>query len=165
MLESGQDLRFLNRPRLGFCEVQELSAEQAALAGYPKRAGLLVQGVEEGLCAANAGLQTGDLLVKFAGQKTATLAELGEALHQHQAGDKVKFLFYRGTTKMSAKAELSRRPALEVPLTAETLAEAVGMQYARFAVELDTLLKGASELEENIAAIRRNGALKKYWLI
>ena len=95
VLESGQDLRFLNQPRLGFCEIQELSAEQAAQAGYPKRAGLLVQGVEEGLCAANAGLQTGDLLVKFAGQKTSTLADLGHVLSQHRAGDKVKFLFYR----------------------------------------------------------------------
>jgi uncharacterized protein YndB with AHSA1/START domain len=145
VLETGQDLRFLNRPRLGFCEIQELSAEQSALAGYARRAGLLVQGVEEGLCAANAGLQTGDLLVKFAGQKTSTLAELGEALHQHEAGDEVKFLFYRGETKMSAKAQLSHRPALEVPPTAETLAEAVSRQYDRFGVELDALLKGVSE--------------------
>ncbi len=145
VLESGQDLRFLNRPRLGFCEIQELSAEQAALAGYPERGGLLVQGVEEGLCAANAGLQTGDLLVKFAGRKTTTLAELGEALHQHQAGEKVKFLFYRGAIKMSAKAQLSHRPVLDVPLTAEMLAETVSMQYDRFAVELDALLKGATE--------------------
>ncbi len=36
VLESGQDLRFLNRPRLGFCELQELSAEQAAQAGLPE---------------------------------------------------------------------------------------------------------------------------------
>jgi uncharacterized protein YndB with AHSA1/START domain len=145
VLETGQDLRFLNRPRLGFCSIQELSAEQAAQAGLRKRAGLLVQGVEEGLCAANAGLQTGDLLVKFAGQKTSTLADLGRALNQHRAGDKVKFLFYRGDEKMSAKAQLSQRPAIEVPLKAETLAEAVSRQYDRFTVELDTLLKGASE--------------------
>ena len=145
VLETGQDLRFLNRPRLGFCEIQELSAEQAALAGYPKRAGLLVQGVEEGLCAANAGLQTGDLLVKFAGQKTSTLADLGRVLDRRRAGDKVKFLFYRAETRLSAKAQLSRRPVLEVPMTAESLAEIVSMQYDRFAVDLDALLKGASE--------------------
>jgi uncharacterized protein YndB with AHSA1/START domain len=145
VLETGQDLRFLNRPRLGFCEIQELSADQAAQAGYPKRAGLLVQGVEEGLCAANAGLQTGDLLVKFGGQKTATLGDLGEALSQHQAGDKVKFMFYRGADKLSAKAQLSRRPALEVPTSAETLAEGVSKLYDRFTVDLEAVLKEASE--------------------
>ena len=145
VLESGQDLRFLNKPRLGFCALQELSAEQAAQAGFPKLAGLLVQGVEVGFCAANAGLQTGDLLVKFAGKKMAALADLGVMLNQRQAGDKVKFLFYRGDKKMSAKAKLSRRPALEVPLKADALAEAVSMLYDRFSVDLDTLLKGASE--------------------
>lgn len=145
VLETGQDLRFLNRPQLGFCEIQELSAEQAAQAGLPKRAGLLVQGVEEGLCAANAGLQTGDLLVKFGGQKTATLGDLGEALRQHQAGDKVKFMFYRGADKLSAKGQLSRRPALEVPTNAETLAEGVSKLYDRFTVDLEALLEEASE--------------------
>lgn len=145
VLETGQDLRFLNRPRLGFCSIQELSAEQADQAGFPKRAGLLVQGVEKDLCAANAGLQTGDLLVKFAGRKSDTLAELGRLLNQQRAGDKVKFQFYRRDEKMSAKAELSRRPVLEVPLQAEPLAEAVSMLYDRFTVDLDGLLKGASE--------------------
>ncbi len=104
-----------------------------------------MQGVEEGLCAANAGLQTGDLLVKFGGQKTATLGDLGEALSQHQAGDKVKFLFYRGADKLSAKGQLSRRPALEVPTNAETLAEGVSKLYDRFTVDLEALLKEASE--------------------
>ncbi len=101
-----------------------------------------MQGVEEGLCAANAGLQTGDLLVKFAGQKTSTLSDLGEVLNQHQAGDKVKFLFYRGDEKMSAKAQLSRRPALEVPMKAETLAEVVSKLYDRFTVDLDAHAEG-----------------------
>jgi len=110
-----------------------------------KQAGLLVQGVDAGLCAANAGLQTGDLLVKFAGQKTCTIADLGRVLNQQSAGDKVKFLFYRGTEKMSAKAQLSRRPALEVPLNAEALAEAVSREYDRFAVELEALLNGVTE--------------------
>jgi uncharacterized protein YndB with AHSA1/START domain len=145
VMETGQDLRFLNKPRLGFCSIQELSAEQAAQAGLRKRAGLLVQGVDEGLCAANAGLQTGDLLVKFAGQKTGTLADLGGVLNQQRAGDKVKFQFYRADKKMSAKAQLSRRPALEVPMKAEELAEAVSRLYDHFAVELDALLKGGSE--------------------
>ena len=145
VLESGQDLRFLNKPRLGFCSIEELSASQAVQSGFPKRAGLLVQDVDAGLCAANADLQTGDLLVKFAGKKTATLAELGAVLHQHQAGDKVKFLFYRGATKMSGKAQLSRLPVLDVPLTAETLAEAVSKHYDRFTVELDALLVDVDE--------------------
>ena len=145
VLETGQDLRFLNKPRLGFCEIQELSADQAAQAGFPTHAGLLVQGVEEGLCAANAGLQTGDLLVKFGGQKIATLGDLADLLSQHQAGDKVKFLFYRGADKLSAKAQLSRRPALEVPLKADSLAEAVSKLYDHFAVDLEAVLKEASE--------------------
>jgi uncharacterized protein YndB with AHSA1/START domain len=145
VLENGQDLRFLNKPRLGFCEIKEMSAKQAAQAGYPKRAGLLVQGVEEGLCAANAGLQPGDLLVKFAGKKIDSLADLGRVLDQHQAGDKVKFLFYRGEDKLSAKAQLSRRPVLDVPSNAEALAEIVSRHYDRFAVDLDALLVGASE--------------------
>ena len=145
ILETGKDLRVLNRPRLGFCSLQELSADQAAKAGNPKHAGLLVQGVEEGLCAAKAGLQTGDLLVKVAGHKTSKLTDLGVALNQLQAGEKIKFQFYRGDEKMSAKAQISRNAAIEVPMTAETLAESVSKLYDRFAVELDGSLKGVSD--------------------
>jgi uncharacterized protein YndB with AHSA1/START domain len=145
VMETGQDLRILNKPRLGFCSLQEMSAKQAATAGYPKRPGLLVQGVEPDLCASKAGLQTGDLLVKFAGQKLSSLTDLGSALQKYRSGDKVNFLFYRGEQKMSAKAKLSHHPALEIPLKAENLAEVVGRLYDHFAVELDNLLKGASD--------------------
>jgi uncharacterized protein YndB with AHSA1/START domain len=161
VLETGQDLRFLNKPRLGFCEIQELSADQAAQTGFPKRAGLLVQGVEEGLCVANAGLQTGDLLVKFGGQKVATLGDLGAALSQRQAGDKVKFLFYRGADRLSAKAELSRREVLEVPLKAEDLAEAIGKLYDHFAVDLEAVLKEASEEQAEFSSDPAEWSIKE----
>jgi len=145
VLETGQDLRFVNRPRLGFCELQELNPAQAAEAGLPPRAGLLVRGVEADTFAAEAGLQTGDLLVKFAGLKVESLTELGSALESHRAGEKVKLGYYRGGEKLSAKARLSRCPTLEVPLQADVLAETVSKQYDRFSVELDGLLAGVSE--------------------
>jgi hypothetical protein len=106
-------------------------------------------------------LQTGDLLVKFAGQKTSTLADLGRVLNQHRAGDKVKFLYYRGDEKMSAKAQLSRRPAIEVPLKAEALAEAVSRHYDRFTVELDALLKGASEEQAEYRSDQEEWSVKE----
>jgi len=50
--------------------------------------------------ADNAGLQTGDVITEFDGNAVTTPAQLGNAVAQHDVGDKVQVTFTRnGQTK------------------------------------------------------------------
>jgi photosystem II stability/assembly factor-like uncharacterized protein len=60
--------------------------------------------------AAQAGLQTKDLLVSLDGKPIANQAALVELLRPHKAGDKVKAAYQRGTENKEAEITLTARP-------------------------------------------------------
>jgi len=145
VLETGEDLRFSKRPMLGFTSMQELSKDEAKQAGLPGRAGLLVLGVMDGMCAEQAGMQAGDLLVRIAGQKVARMVELNTILNQHRAGNVVKLIFYRNGKKMTGKGALSLRPMPAIPEDAEALAQLMSKLYDQLNADLDSVLAELSE--------------------
>ncbi len=140
VLESGEDLRFSKRPMLGFTSMQELSKEEAVQANLPARAGLLVLGVMDGMCAEKAGLRAGDLLVQIAGQKVAKMIEVNTILNQYRAGNKVKLVFYRNGKKLTGKGVLSLRPMPDIPEDAEALSHLMSKMYDELNIDLDAIL-------------------------
>ncbi len=83
-------------------------------AGYlgvhvaPERPGeLVVAAVEPESPAAQAGLQTGDLLVSFAGQSVHDVEAFRDALHSHAAGEVVKVAVTRKGKPVEASVTLS----------------------------------------------------------
>jgi putative serine protease PepD len=73
--------------------------------------GVQVNQVVSGSAAADAGLQQGDVITQFDGQKVTTPAQLGTAVASHQAGDKVQVTFTRNGQTKTVTVTLGARSA------------------------------------------------------
>jgi S1-C subfamily serine protease len=72
--------------------------------------GAVVQDVTPGTGAADAGLQSGDVIVKFGNDDITSSDDLSAAVRRHQPGEKVDVTFMRGNQRMTATATLGSRP-------------------------------------------------------
>jgi uncharacterized protein YndB with AHSA1/START domain len=144
--ETGVDLRFARRPRLGI-GFDEFNAEKAKSLGVPAKAGVLITGTAEGTGARAAGLQKDDVLISLNGKKLAGFGSFGPALHGLKAGDRPKVVFYRGAQKHTVPLELSRWPIPEVPASGKALAEHMRHTNAEVQAGLAALVEGLSEAQ------------------
>ncbi len=144
VLETGHDLRFTRRPMLGILP-DALTSEAAARLGVPIDKGILLGGVVEGMGAAAAGLQQGDVIVRIGKGKTRDGAGLQNALQGHRAGDEVEVVYYRGAEKAKATMTLSARALDEPPATAAALAEAVSAAGEDFLGRLAAAFEGIDD--------------------
>jgi uncharacterized protein YndB with AHSA1/START domain len=144
MLETGMDLRVVRRPLLGIMPMS-LDAEAARRLGVPVQEGLRLDGVQDGLAAANAGLQAGDVMVSLDGKPVVDFLTLMAAVGSHRAGDTVDVTYYRGSAKRTVSLVFSPRPMPEVPAGPAELAETLRSTYAELDAELDALVAGAPE--------------------
>src|SRR5205085_11969576 len=119
------DLRVARRPMLGLSGGAPLEAERAARLGVPVTEGLWLDGFLEGMGARAAGLQKDDVLVSLGGQPVNAGTSLASLLQGHRAGDRVPIDFYRGTERHTVTVELSARPMIQPPASAEELAREV----------------------------------------
>ena len=147
VLENGEDLRFVRRPLLGVSGLEELGAEEAARLELPGDGGLRIMGVLPDYGAQQAGLQSGDTIVKFAGQPVNSYGDLGRLLRGCRAGDQVKLVFYRDGERQRAKLQLSQRPLPEIPVTAHELAEAAGKIHEAVIGEWKAVLRDVSDAQ------------------
>lgn len=69
-------------------------------------AGVAVASVQKGGAAARAGIETGDILVGFAGKPITTITSLSEALASAKPGSKVKVAYQREGAERSAEVTL-----------------------------------------------------------
>ena len=146
VLETGEDLRLTRRPMMGI-GISDFDEEIARQMGVPVSKGIRLDGVVDGMGAAAAGLQAGDVIVSLGGHDTPDSASLHSALQVHRAGDRVEVFYYRGAEKRMITMELSRRPLPDLPVTLAGLVEAMRQKIeARFS-ELDPFLAGITEAE------------------
>jgi len=149
VLESGIDLRFANRPMIGFSGGEEIDAAKAESLGLAVTKGVLITGVVDGLGAQTAGLQKGDILVRLDGKKITNYGSLFSVLQSHQAGDTIKAILYRGDEKLKFKIQLSPRPLPSVPESAQALAEIVQTHHGQI---IDRLGKCLKDVEDEITS-------------
>ena len=150
VLETGIDLRFARRPRLGIL-IDDFTPEAAKALGVPVNVGVLLNGTAEGTGARAAGLQKGDVLVELNGVALTAYDAFNEALKGLKAGDKPEVVFYRGAEKQTIPLELSSLQILEVPAAGAELAAKV----RRLNGEIKTALIGQLEgLSEEQSAVR-----------
>lgn len=71
--------------------------------------GMKLAGVREGSPAAKAGLQAGDIIVKFGKVEIKNLYDYTYALGEYKPGDEVDVIAMRGKEKLSFKVKLERR--------------------------------------------------------
>lgn len=91
-----------DRPFLGV-RYQAISQQAALLNNVPQ--GVLVLEVVQGSSAAEAGIQTGDIITKFDGKELKD-TELSKLINSKKIGDKVKVEYYRKTDKKEVELTL-----------------------------------------------------------
>jgi uncharacterized protein YndB with AHSA1/START domain len=145
-LEVGVDLRLARQPFLGI-SFDTLNAERATKEGIAAEEGIYVLGTVEESGARAAGLGQGDVIVAFGGMETPGVQELGAALRAHTAGDTVDVDLVRGQEQETLQVTLGKRPRVEVPETAEELADLLAQQLEEVDQELKAAVEGLTDEE------------------
>lgn len=146
VLETGRDLRIVNRPMLGVY-IGQFDKETAHKLGVPVISGVRLEGVVEGMGAQRAGLQTNDIIVRMGTRDIHDYQDLNQTMQSMRAGTEVELEIYRQDKKLSVSIILSERPIPEVPSTAPALSAAVDQLYSEIMVKLDQLFEGVSETQ------------------
>lgn len=95
------------RPYLGVGLLPgEVARRLRAAVGLPERSGILVQHLDEGGPAAQAGLARGDLLTSANGTALARVADLHRVLAGTSPGDKLRLELVRGTEEKQVEVTL-----------------------------------------------------------
>jgi S1-C subfamily serine protease len=71
--------------------------------------GVKLSGVRENSPAAKAGVQGGDVIIRFGGREIADIYDYTDALRSHRPGDTVDILVLRGGQEVALKATLGTR--------------------------------------------------------
>lgn len=145
VLETGKDLRIVNRPMLGIVP-GDFNAEMARHMGVPVTEGLRLDDTVEGMGARNAGLRKDDVIVGVNGQTIDNdFVSFLNAIRGKKGGDTLTVTFYRGAEKHEVQMELSRRPVPEVPFNPQELARAVHEPYVGALADLRQVFSGISD--------------------
>jgi uncharacterized protein YndB with AHSA1/START domain len=129
VVETGQDLRQLRKPRLGIHINGNFNPAVAAQLGVPVSEGIMLAGTVENTGARAAGLQKNDVLVELNGVGLDSYASLGRALRGLKAGDRPEVVYYRGVRRITTTLELSSIPQPDLPADAAGLAQWAEAMY------------------------------------
>ena len=88
----------------------DLTAEDAQRFGLSVDSGALVERVEPGSAAVNAGVTRGDIIVALNDTPIENSGDLIGALRDYQPGDKVQLTVVRGGNKQTLDVKLGERP-------------------------------------------------------
>jgi serine protease Do len=86
--------------------IRELNEELSEYFGVDEGTGLLIEKIEEGGPAEEAGLRVGDVIVRADGERLESTQELSELIQDKKEGDKVKIEFIRDKKKRSVEVEV-----------------------------------------------------------
>lgn len=93
---------------------QELTADLADGLGLGNTDGVLIAKVEEGSPADKAGLKDQDVILKFNGQATPTVAKFRQIVAEAKVGSKAQIVFFRDRKERTLSAEIGQMPGEEV---------------------------------------------------
>lgn len=87
--------------------IQGQEIDKNTSSQYNMPIGLFVQAVTAASPAENAGLQRGDIIIKFDGQKVTTFDEVNTIKNKHKSGDKISVTINRNGKEQSLTLTLS----------------------------------------------------------
>ena len=103
-----QEFGYIKSAYLGVM-VQNMDASTADIYGLP--IGAYVVGVEEGFCAARAGIREKDIIIAVGDEKIENLTDLTRVLREYEPGDRVNITVYRSGQNITVSVLLDERPS------------------------------------------------------
>ena len=126
----------VTRGRIGV-QIDQLSKEVAESIGLPKAQGALVRGVESGAPADKAGIEAGDIILKFDGKPIDKASDLPRLVGNVKPGSKAVVTVYRrGVTKdlpvtiAEVEADKPSAKAIKAPVKPPMVGLAQGLGLA-----------------------------------
>lgn len=126
--------------------IQSVNAELAEQLGVPPRGGVLVTEVMKDTPAGEAGLQSGDVILKFDGRPVSTSSDLQLFVERSKFGSKVPVFVNRGGEEITLTFTPTERPD-----SFGTVSEQPQQDSAPEATELESLGLEVSELTDETA--------------
>lgn len=107
-----QDLRKFNRVRRGWLgvSIDLVTREQSELLGLEQSGGILIRETFEGHPSDAAGLEVGDIILSFEGEKMLSVASLRLAVADTEIGSEVEVVILRNQQKKTFKVILGEAP-------------------------------------------------------
>ena len=90
---------------------------------YSLPVGPRVEEVVEGSCAEKAGVQVGDIIIRFNGVDVETYNDLSGQLKKLEAGDTVEMVVYRNGEEITLTVTLDEKPQTTETTTEDTQAQ------------------------------------------
>jgi serine protease Do len=157
----------VSRGRIGV-QIDQVTKDIAESVGLPKPQGALVRGVEAGAPAALAGVEAGDVILKFGGMNIEKASDLPRFVGNTKPGSKSTIsVFRRGATKELTVTvveieddKVAKKSApKEVKPKAATVAQGWGLTVSDLteAVKKDLKIKGGVKIDSATDAAERAG--------
>ena len=143
--ETGHDIRLGNQPMMGVYPYGQINDKNRAK--YDVEHGLLLNGVIDGMGAANAGILAADVILSINDKKMTGWQDLGSAIEGKVAGDVVDVVVYRNGAEVPLKMTLSARQLMPVIRDPKELVKYMEGIYQSLNDELDALVSGVTEAE------------------
>lgn len=105
LIENGK----IDQSQVAYLGIQGQDISSSVAEAYNMPTGVYVYQVMKGSAAEEAGLQQGDIITEFDGQKITSMSELKQYIASHKAGDKVEITYERmsnGYQEDTLKVEL-----------------------------------------------------------
>ena len=104
-----EDIRQYGSPKRGWLGVSIRSVDNqiADEAGLAEVTGVVLDKVNEGSAAANAGMDEGDIILSIDGQKITSMPDFMGKIGQHHPGDILTFTYVRDHKNKETKVKLS----------------------------------------------------------
>jgi len=100
---------FVRYPLLGITGT-DVSAEVAQAFGLPNRRGAVVESVQAGSGAAEAGMLPGDIIVAVDGVELTSMSQLVAEVRRRMPGDRLVIVVVRDGVRLTLEAVLGERP-------------------------------------------------------
>jgi serine protease Do len=101
---------YVVRPFMGVQNLVTVDQTVAAFYSLSVDHGALIRGVVSGGPADQAGLQAGDVIVKFDDQDISDVSDLLRVLYSYQVGQEVTITFWRGDSQSTTNLTLAESP-------------------------------------------------------
>jgi serine protease Do len=157
----------VTRGRIGV-QIDQVSKEVAESLGLPKAQGALVRGVESGAPADKAGVEAGDIILKFDGKPINKSSDLPRLVGNIKPGTKaVVTVFRRGVTRdlpvVIAEVEADKpvrkasRSEAKPPVAGPALALGLSVSEVPDALKKELKIKGGVKIDAAEGAAARAG--------